>query len=79
MALAWPLDCRARAYYRIVGRQRAELWRNAVFLEDWVQLAERCCFGDTSAATKCARRSNLVVWRVRRAFKAVDAQWPMRD
>ena len=29
------LDC--KAYYRIVGRQRAELWRNAVFLEDGVQ------------------------------------------
>ena len=26
------LDC--KAYYRIAGRQRAELWRNAVFLED---------------------------------------------
>ena len=52
------LDC--KAYYRIVGRQRAELWRNAVFLEDGVQLDERCCFGDASAATKCARISNLV-------------------
>ena len=71
------LDC--KAYYRIVGRQRAELWRNAVFLEDGVQLDERCCFGDASAATKCARISNVVVWRVRRAFQAVDAQWPMRD
>jgi hypothetical protein len=71
------LDC--KAYYRVVGRQRAELWRNAVFLEDGVQLDERCCFGDASAATKCARISNLVVWRVRRAWKAVDAEWPMRD
>ena len=34
------LDC--KAYYRIVGRQRRELWRNAVFLEDGVQLDERC-------------------------------------
>ena len=72
------LDC--KAYFRIVvGRQRAELWRNAVFLEDGVQLDERCCFGDASAATKCARISNLVVWRVRRAFQAVDAQWLMRE
>ena len=72
------LDC--KAYYRIVGRQRAELWRNAVFLGDGVQLEERCCFGDASAATmKCARISNLVGWWVRRAFQAVDAQWPMRD
>ena len=71
------LDC--RAYYRIVGRQRRELWRNAVFLEDGVQLDERCCFGDASAATKCARISNVVVWKVRRAFKEVDARWPMRD
>ena len=50
-----------------------------MFLEDRVQLDERCCFGDASAATKCARISNLVVWRVRRAFQAVDAQWPMRN
>ena len=38
----------------------------------FVQLDERCCFGDTSAATKCAWISNLVVWRVRCAFQAVD-------
>ena len=50
-----------------------------MFLEDGVQLDERCCFGDASAATKCARISNVVVWKVRRAFKEVDAQWPMRD
>ena len=53
-----------------------------MFLEDGVQLDERCCFGDASAATKCARISNLAAWRVRRAFQAVDAQchqWPMRD
>jgi hypothetical protein len=73
----WALDC--KAYYRIVGRQRSELWRNAVFLEDGVQLDERCCFGDASAATKCARISNVVVWKVRRALKEVDKRWPMRD
>ena len=50
-----------------------------MFLEDGVQLDEWCCFGDASAATKCARISNVVVWRVRRAFRAVDAQWPMRE
>jgi len=42
-----------------------------------VQLDERCCFGDASAATKCARISNVVVWRVRKAFRAVDALRPM--
>ena len=44
-----------------------------------MQLDERCCFGDASAANKCARISNVVVWKVRRAFKEVDALWPMRD
>jgi hypothetical protein len=73
----FSLDC--IAYYRKVGRQRAELWRNAVFLPDGVQLDERCCFGDASAATKCSRISNFVIWRVRAAYAAVDAACPIRD
>ena len=73
----FALDC--KAYYSEVGRQRSELWRNAVFLEDGVQLDERCCFGDEAAATKCARISNLVVWRVKLALMIIAVKWPMRD
>jgi hypothetical protein len=73
----WSLD--GTAFYREVGRQRAELWRNAVWLPDGAQLDERCCFGDASAATKCARISNFLVWQMRLAIAAVDAEYPCVD
>lgn len=74
---AWSLDC--EAFYRMVGRQRRELWRNAMLLPSGVQLDERCCFGDASAATKCARVSNLLVAEVRKALARFDAAHPTRD
>jgi hypothetical protein len=73
----WSLD--GTAFYREVGRQRAELWRNAVWLPDGAQLDERCCFGDASAATKCARISNFLVWQMRVAMAAVDELYPCVD
>ena len=73
----WSLDC--EAFYRAVGRQRAELWRNGVCLPDGVQLDERCCFGDASAAAKCARISNFIVFQMRRALEAFDEAHPTRD
>jgi hypothetical protein len=60
----------------VVGRQRREIWRNGICLPDGVQLDERCCFGDASAATKCARISNFLVYRVRKALAAFDAAHP---
>ena len=74
---AWSLDC--EAYYRAVGRQRRELWRNAIFLPSGVRLDERCCFGDAAAATKCSRISNFLAHRVRAAIAAFDAAHPTRD
>lgn len=73
----WGLDC--EAFYRAVGRQRREIWRNGVFLPDGVMLDERCCFGDASAATKCARISNFLVFHIRRALDAVDEMYPMAE
>ena len=64
---AWSLDC--KAFYRVVGRQRAELWRNGIWLPDGVQLDERCCFGDASAAVKCVRISNFLVFQIRRGAR----------
>ena len=63
----------------MVGRQRRELWRNGIFLPDGVQLDERCCFGDASAATKCARISNFLVHHMRLELDRVDAEFPTRD
>jgi hypothetical protein len=74
---AWGLDC--EAFYRAVGRQRRELWRNGVCLPDGVQMDERCCFGDASAATKCSRMSNFLVFQIRRALRQVDELYPTRD
>lgn len=73
----WSIDC--EAFYRAVGRQRAELWRNGIILPDGVMLDERCCFGDAAAAVKCARVSNLVIYRMRKALAAFDVQHPTRD
>ena len=74
---AWSIDC--EAFYRAVGRQRSELWRNGVWCIDGVSLDKRCCFGDASAATKCARISNYLVFQMRRALAAFDMQHPTRD
>ena len=73
----WSLDC--EAFYRQVGRRRAELWRNAVLTADGVQLDRRCCFGDAAAATKCARVSNYLVWQMRRALQSFDDAHPARE
>ena len=72
----WGIYC--KAYYRVHGRQISELWRNAVATLEGIQVDERCCFGSAADATKCSRVSNYLAWRVRRAIRAVDAQYPCR-
>ena len=42
----WGLD--GEAYYRTFGRQRSEIWRNAIALVEGFQLDERCCFGSAA-------------------------------
>ena len=73
----WGLD--GEAYYRRFGRQRSELWRNAIAMLEGFQLDERCCFGSAADATKCSRASNLVAHAVRRALQQFDAEHPSRD
>ena len=74
----WSLDC--EAFYRLVGRRRSEMWRNAVFtLEGGVQVDRRCCFGDAAAATKCARISNYLVAQISRELARFDAAHPTQD
>ena len=73
----WSLDC--EAFYRAVGRQRAELWRNGVWGLGGATLDGRCCFGDASAATKCARISNYLVFQMRAALADFDADHPTCD
>ena len=73
----WGLD--GEAYYRAFGRQRSELWRNAIAMMEGFQLDERCCFGSAADATKCSRASNLIAHAIKRALRAVDAAHPTRD
>jgi len=73
----WGFDC--EAFYRKMGRQRAQLWRNAIATLHGFQLDERCCFGSAADATKCCRVSNLVASAIKVALKRVDAAHPTRD
>ena len=73
----WGFD--GEAYYRSFGRQRAELWRNAIAMAEGFQLDERCCFGSAADASKCSRASNLLVHAMRRALREADAAHPTRD
>lgn len=75
--LVWSFDC--EAYYRKVGRQRGEVWRNCYVVGDGWVVDEREQFGDASAAVKCCRMSNYLAWLVRRAMRAVDEMYPTRD
>lgn len=70
----WSFDC--EAYYRKVGRQRGEIWRNCYAVADGVVVDEREQFGDASAAVKCCRMSNYLAWLVRRAMRDVDTLYP---
>ena len=73
---AWGFDC--KAYYRNHGRQLSELWKNVVAWSDGFFVDERCCFGSAADAVKCARISNFIAWRLRKALAAVDAAHPPR-
>lgn len=73
----WGLDC--DAYYRRFGRQRSELWRNAIATIRGFQLDERCCFGSAADATKCSRASNLIRWLIAKRCRAIDQLYPPRD
>ena len=50
----WSIDCEAFswAFYRKMGRQAAEVWRNVMAVEGGFQVDKRCCFG--SAADRCS-------------------------
>ena len=72
--LLWSFDC--VAYYRMTGRQRSEVWRNCVAVEEGFVVDEREQFGDASAAVKCVRQSSFLAWLIRRAMQRVDAEFP---
>ena len=73
----WSADC--EAYYRVMGRRPAEIWRNAMAVEEGFQLDTRCCFGSAADAAKCVRVSNFLTHEALSAMAAIDARYPTRD
>ena len=70
----WGWD--GEAYYRKVGRQRAEIHRNCVWVRGGFVVDPREQFGDASAAVKCVRMSGLVAKEVHREMCLVDLWFP---
>ena len=73
----WGFDC--EAYYRKVGRQRAEIYRNCVWARGGFIVDPREQFGDASAAVKCVRLSGFIVHHVHNALRQVDAMFPPKE
>ena len=73
----WSIDC--DSFYRVMGRQKAEVWRNAMAVEGGFQLDFRCCFGSAADASKCVRVSNFLVHHAKQACREVDARYPPVD
>ena len=73
----WSADC--DSFYRVMGRQRAEIWRNVIATAKGMQVDERCCFGSAADAVKCVRVSNFLIHHARRAMQEVDTLYPPRD
>ena len=73
----FSVDC--EAFYRKMGRQTSQWWRNAMVVPGGFQIDKRCCFGSAADAAKCARVSNFLAAETRKAFRAIDSQYPTRD
>ena len=73
----WGLDC--EAYYRKVGRQKAEIYRNCVWVLGGFVVDPREQFGDASAAVKCVRLSGLITSEVNKELRRVDEMFPPRE
>ena len=73
----WGLDC--EAYYRKVGRQNAEIYRNCIWMRGGFVVDPREQFGDASAAVKCVRMSGLLAKEVQRELRLVDEWYPPRE
>ena len=67
------------AYYKMFGRQAAELHRNGAVTEAGFLVEDRCCFGSAADAAKCCRASNFFVHHARLAMREVDAMYPARE
>ena len=73
----FSVDC--EAFYRKMGRQTSQWWRNAMAVPGGFQIDKRACFGSAADAAKCARISNFLAAETRKAFREIDQQYPTRD
>ena len=67
-----------RSAYRVIGRQRADLWKQGVIWVDAASLDGRLQFGDASACNTFNRTTNYGVWRARRRLAYIDSTYPPR-
>ena len=73
----WSIDC--EAFYRKMGRQQCQVWRNVMAVANGFQVDRRCCFGSAADAAKCSRVSNFLAAQAGEAIARVDALFPTRD
>jgi len=73
----WKFDL--DAYFRRIGKQRADWWVNGYVLPDGYAFDKRVQFGQKEAPVLTSRQSNLIVWMIKREVWAFDQVCPPRD
>ena len=73
----WKFDL--EAYFRRIGKQRADWWVNGYVLPDGYAFDKRVQFGQREAPVLTSRQSNLIVWMIQREIWAFDRACPARD
>ena len=73
----WSFDL--EAYFRRIGKQRADWWKSGYVLPDGYGFDKRVQFGQKEAPVLTSRQSNFLVWAMRRELFAFDQAHPPRD
>jgi hypothetical protein len=64
--------------YRVIGRQRRDVWKQGVIWFDMASLDSRLQFGDSSACNTFNRSSNYGVYKARQRIEYVTREYPTR-
>ena len=73
----WSFDL--EAYFRRIGKQRADWWKSGYVLPDGYGFDKRVQFGQKEAPVLTSRQSNFLVWAMRRELYSFDQEHPPRD
>ena len=76
-ARVWSFDL--EAYFRKIGKQRADWWKSGYMLPDGAGFDKRVQFGQKEAPVLTSRQSNFLVWAIRRELHAFDEAHAPRD